>query len=52
MRNMKSLFFAFIIGAVAYAIFGKKLMGLMSKKTETPTDSLVEEVYYDENLTT
>jgi hypothetical protein len=53
MRNMKGLIFAFIIGAVAYAIFGKKLMGLMSKKTESPADASIEEVsYYDENLTT
>ena len=49
---MKGLFFAFIIGAVAYAIFGKKLMGMMSKKTET-TDASIEEVNnYDETLTT
>lgn len=49
---MKGLFFAFIIGAVAYAIFGKKLMGMMSKKTEL-TDSSIEEVNnYDETLTT
>ena len=49
---MKGLFFAFIIGAVVYAIFGKKLMGLMSKKTES-TDTSIEEVSnYDENLTT
>jgi outer membrane lipoprotein SlyB len=48
---MKGLFFAFIIGAVAYAIFGKKLMGLMSKKNETLADITIETVN-DDNLTT
>lgn len=52
MRNMKGLFFAFIIGAVAYAIFGKKLMGMMSKKTE-PAETMAENVDLDDdNLTT
>lgn len=52
MRNMKGLFFAFIIGAFAYAIFGKKLMGMMSKKTES-TNTLVDDVNLDDDdLTT
>ena len=49
---MKGLFFAFIIGAVAYAIFGKKLMDMMSKKKETPDASIEEVNNYDETLTT
>lgn len=49
---MKGLFFAFLIGAVAYAIFGKKLMGLISKKSES-NDTIVEDVNLDDdNLTT
>lgn len=51
MRNIKGLFFAFIIGAVAYAVFGKKLMAMMSKKTES-SESTVENVDLDDdNLT-
>jgi len=49
---MKGLFFAFIIGAVAYAIFGKKLMAMMSKKTDS-VDTMAENVVSDDdNLTT
>ena len=49
---MKGLFFAFIIGAVAYAIFGKKLMDMLSKKKDTPYASVEEVSNYDETLTT
>ena len=44
---MKGLFFAFIIGAVAYAIFGKKLMQMFSKKDDV-IDSPIEEVNNDD----
>lgn len=54
MRNMKGLFFAFIIGAVAYAIFGKKLMGMISKKDSQTIDTIEtsDEQFNDDNLTT
>ena len=47
---MKGLVFAFIIGAVAYAIFGKKLMDILSKKKEIADASIEEANNYDETL--
>ena len=43
MNNLKTILISFFVGAVAYAIFGKKIAEMLTKKKKNTEDITEEE---------